>query len=90
MTTPTGWLCPSCGKAHGPHIATCDAVRGDAVMRWAKRVIFEEALDRKRAERKTDLGRVVEFHVTRSLAGGRFNKTMAARYGASPKGSRRA
>lgn len=20
---PSGWMCPKCGNAHGPHIATC-------------------------------------------------------------------
>jgi len=28
MTTPTGWLCPSCGKAHGPHVDTCPGPLG--------------------------------------------------------------
>lgn len=23
QSQPTGWMCPSCGKAHGPHIDTC-------------------------------------------------------------------
>lgn len=32
MTTPTGWLCPSCGKAHGPHIATCPEAVGGVPM----------------------------------------------------------
>jgi hypothetical protein len=22
-TRPTGWMCPACGKAHGPHVDTC-------------------------------------------------------------------
>jgi len=23
MAEPKGWMCPQCGKAHGPHIDTC-------------------------------------------------------------------
>ena len=23
-----GWKCPNCGKAHGPHVATCPEIKG--------------------------------------------------------------
>lgn len=42
MTTPTGWLCPSCGKAHGPHIATCPT---DASARYAAKTASFGGID---------------------------------------------
>jgi hypothetical protein len=30
--TPQGWLCPACGKAHGPHITTCPDAQVTAPM----------------------------------------------------------
>ena len=29
-TQKQGWMCPQCGKAHGPHVDTCPEPRKDA------------------------------------------------------------
>lgn len=85
MTTPTGWLCPSCGKAHGPHVSTCPGEVSVSIINPAP----DEIAVTKR-ESRTDLGKVVEVYVNESIAKGGFDKTTAARYGASPKGAHRA
>lgn len=78
MTTPTGWLCPSCGKAHGPTVQTCpDAGTHVNIVNTAPNDIVV-----KSSERETDLGKVIEIHVARALARGRPDRAFGARYGA--------
>lgn len=77
MTTCTGWLCPSCGKAHAPHVETCPSeTRVDIVNANPAEITVTSS------ERKTDFGRVIDVHVAKSITSGRFDKAVGARYGA--------